>query len=475
MAQPSVNVLHLGKTPTRTVLKLAWPTILEQIAFTVLQFTDTAMVGALGAAYSAAVGISSPFFWMVNGLIGAASTGFSIQVAQAVGAGDHPKAQRVLQHSFVVCLGIGGLACAACFGFSFFFPALMGAQPEVLPMARDYMMVLSLSTLFNAFEMSSSSSLRCMGNTRAPMAANLVAIVLNIGVNYLLIFPTHTVTLGGGSFTVWGAGMGVAGAAWGTTVSIGVAGILVFLPLISKNNPLRLVLDRQLLQFERPVLDAALRLGVPVALERGITSLGQIFFLRIVSSLGTVAVAAHHIAVSAEGLSYLPAFGFSVSATTLVGQAVGANLPQESKRFGNISARLGLLCMTATGVILFVFSDGLMSLFTPDAAVIALGGQVLRVVAFAQPMQAFSIIYSGALRGAGNSRWPFYISLVGVWGIRLVLGCLFVFVLHLGLAGAWLAMLIDLCFRGVASWRRFARGGWMPMEKGAAQAPPVDV
>lgn len=464
MSQPSVNVLTLGKTPTQTILKLAWPTILEQIAFTILQFADTAMVGALGAAYSAAVGISSPFFWMVNGIISATGIGFSVQVAQAIGAGEYSKAQRVMQHAVLAAAGMGILALFFCFGSSFLLPSLMGAEADILPLARSYMMVLSLSVFFNAFEVISSSLLRSMGNTRAPMAANLIAIFLNIILNYLLIYPTHLVTLGDSSFLVWGAGLGVAGAAWGTSLSIGVAGVLVLIPLLSRQNPLPLVLDRQLFTLERPILARALELGLPVALERAVSALGQVFFLRIVSTLGTVAVAAHHIAITAEGLSYLPSFGFSLSATTLVGQAVGAGLPEQSKRFGNISARLGLWCMSASGIVLFVFAAPLMALFTPDPGVIALGATVLRVVAFAQPMQAFAIIYSGALRGAGNARWPFYISLVGVWGIRLVLGSLFVFVLGWGLAGAWMAMVVDLCFRGLASWRRFERGGWLPAQ-----------
>ena len=462
MAESAGNVLHLGKTPLETILKLSWPTILEQVAFTALQFADTAMVGVLGAACTAAVGISTPITWLVNGIIAASGVGFSVQVAQNIGAGEYPRAQRVVQHAFSTAALLGGATALCCFLLSPALPHLMGAQPEVAPLAQQYLAVLSLSIFFNSFEVAVSSVLRCMGNTRTPMIANVVSIFLNLVVNFLLIFPARTVTLGGRSYFIWGAGMGVAGAAWGTTVSVAVAALLVFLALTSHQNPLRLELDRGLLRPDRTILSQAVRLGVPVALERVVTSLGQVLFMRIVATLGTVAVAAHHLAVQAESLSYMPAFGFSVAATTLVGQAVGARLPEDAKKFGHTAARVGLLCMTVTGLVLFLFSNQLISLFSRDPEVIALGGLILKIEAFAQPMQAWSIIYAGALRGAGDSRWPFYISLAGVWGIRLGLSVLFTFGFHWGLAGAWLTMVVDLCFRGVACWRRFSRSAMSP-------------
>ena len=459
MATQPVNVLELGKTPSATVLKLSWPTILEQIAFTVLNFSDTAMVGVLGAACTAAVGITAPVLWLVNGIIAAVSVGFSVQVAQDVGAGEMNRASSVIRQAFVFSLLSGALLTVVCLLLSPTLPALMGAEDEVLPLARQYFGVVCFSFFFNCLETVMAATLRCMGNTRTPMTANTIAIFLNILLNWLLIFPPLTLHLGEKAIVIPRANMGPAGAALGTVLSIAAATILILIPLVRGKGELKLNLSGKFF-FDLPVLGRAAFLGIPVALERITMSLGQAVFLRIVSTMGTTAVAAHHLAVQAESLSYLPSFGFSVAATTLVGQSVGASQPERGLNFGRIAANMGLICMSVTGVLLFVLSAPIISLFTRDAAVIALGGSLLRVVAFAQPGEAWAEIYTGALRGAGDSRWPFYINLVGVWGIRVLLAVIFVFGFGLGLQWVWVAMLADLTFRGIVCRRRFLRQSW---------------
>ena len=459
MAAQPMNVLELGKTPASTVLKLSWPTILEQIAFTVLNFADTAMVGVLGAACTAAVGITAPVLWLVNGIIAAVSVGFSVQVAQDVGAGDLDRASSVIRQAFVFSALSGGALTLICFLLTPVLPALMGAEDQVLPLAGQYFGVVCFSFFFNSLETVMAATLRCMGNTRTPMTANIIAIVLNIFLNWLFIFPPLTVQIGGNSFTIPRAGMGPAGAALGTVLSIGAATVLILLPLLRGKSGLKLSLGGKF-SFDGPVLVRAAFLGIPVALERITMSLGQVAYLRIVSTMGTTAVAAHHLAVQAESLSYLPSFGFSVAATTLVGQSVGASQPEKGLNFGRIAVHMGFACMSVTGVVLFVVAAPIISIFTRDAAVIALGASLLRVVAFAQPGEAWANIYTGALRGAGDSRWPFYINLVGVWGIRVLLAVIFVFGFGLGLQWVWVAMFADLTFRGIVCRRRFLRQNW---------------
>ena len=358
MAQSSSNVLHLGKTPTSTVLKLSWPAILEQIAFTILNFADTAMVGILGAACTAAVGIISPVLWLTNGLIAAVSVGLSVQVAHAVGAEDYDQGQKVIRQSMSAALLTGALLSLIALILPPVLPPLLGAAPAVAPLAQNYMWYISFSMLFNSVEVVFAAILRCMGNTRAPMTANLIAIFLNIVLNFLFIYPARTVVWQGQSVFIPGLGMGVAGAALGTVLSIAVAAALVLYTIASGRAGDGLVLRwegfRTLLQFDRAILRRAADLGIPVALERATMALGQVAYIRIVATMGTIAVASHHLAVQAESLSYLPAFGFSVAATTLVGQAVGARLKEEAKRFGDIAANMGLICMSITGVDRFL-------------------------------------------------------------------------------------------------------------------------
>ena len=464
MATSSSNVLYLGKTPVSTVLKLSWPAILEQIAFTVLSFADTAMVGVLGASCTAAVGIVSPVLWLTNGLIAAVSMGLSVQVAHAVGAEEYQQGQRVIRQSMGMALLTGLLLSAAALLLTPVLPTLLGAEPDVVPLAKSYLWVISFSMLFNSVEVVFASILRCMGNTRAPMVANLIAIFLNIILNFLFIYPSRTVEWQGHSLWIPGCGMGVAGAALGTVISIAVAGFLVVYTSAAGRAGDGLTFRWEgfgaLFRFDADVLQRAAQLGIPVALERAAIALGQVVYVRIVATMGTVAVAAHHLAVQAESLSYLPAFGFSIAATTLVGQAVGARLKDEAKRFGTIAANVGLISMTFTGILLFVFSAPLITLFTQDAAVIELGSRLLKIVAFAQPLQSYQLIYTGALRGAGDSRWPFYINLCGVWGIRVLCSLILVLGFGLGLEWVWGAMLLDLCFRGIVCWKRFANQRW---------------
>lgn len=454
MKENSANVLNLGKTPATTVLKLSWPSILEQIAFTVLNFADTAMVGVLGASFTAAVGISAPVLWLASGIIAAVSVGFSVQVAQYVGSGDMERASRAASQSLSVSLLCGLALSAVGLLLSPYLPALLGAEGDVATMASSYFAIMSISCLFNSLEINFSSILRCTGDTTSPLWANSTAIVLNIFLNWLFIFPERTITAFGRDFQVWGAGLGVSGAALGSAISIGAAALLLAVPMFAGKRGIK-IHRHDVLHFDREILRRAYALGMPVGLERVTLSLGQVVFIRMVSTMGTTAVAAHHLAIQAESLSYMPSFGFSVAATTLVGQSIGAEDRERALGFGRIASNMGAIGMGITGLLLFFLAEPIIGLFTRDLAVIALGGILLRIVAFAQPMEAYATIYAGALRGAGDSRWPFYINLVGVWGFRIGLSLLFVFAFGWGLPALWVAMLIDLTFRGIVCRKRF--------------------
>lgn len=454
MKHNSANVLNLGRTPSATVLKLSWPSILEQMAFTVLNFADTAMVGVLGAVFTAAVGITAPVLWLANGIIAAVSVGFSVQVAQLVGSGDLPRASKVASQSLSISLLAGVIIAAVGMLISPFLPIWLGAEGEVIPLASQYFIIMSLCCFFNSMQVNLSSILRCTGDTTSPLAANSTAIVLNVLLNWLFIFPARDISLFGQSFHIWGAGLGVAGAAWGSLLATAVATLMLVKPMLDGRRGIKLSMA-DTLHFDREILTRAKELGVPVGLERITLSLGQVVFIRMVSTMGTSAVAAHHLAIQAESLSYMPSFGFSMAATTLVGQSIGSADPARARRFGRIASNMGAVCMAATGLLLFAFAEPIIGLFTRDLAVIALGGILLRIVAFAQPMEAYATIYAGALRGAGDSKWPFYINLVGVWGFRIGLSVIFVFAFGWGLPALWVAMLCDLTFRGIVCRKRF--------------------
>ena len=208
---------------------------------------------------------------------------------------------------------------------------------------------------------------------------------------------------------------------------------------------------------DREIIHRALELGVPTALEHATVSAGQIVVTRINATLGTVALAADHVAVTAEGLSYMPADGISYAATALVGQSYGAQEFEDAHRFGKLSGLTGLAFSTVMGIMLFIFATPLANIFSSDPAVIELAAQMLRIVAIAEPLFGVAIVMSGALRGLGDTRFPLVISLIGMWGVRCVLAPTLVFGFKIGLAGSWIAMVCDLCVRGLLCALRFKR------------------
>ena len=184
-------------------------------------------------------------------------------------------------------------------------------------------------------------------------------------------------------------------------------------------------------------------------------------FARMVSSVGVAAFAAHNQSIQVESLGYMPAYGFSVAATTLVGQSLGAGKPAEAKKYGGRALILCLLLLSVIGVIMFIFAPFLISLLTPDAEVRRIGTMLIRICAFEQPFNALSIVGSGALRGVGDTKVPFLYALISMWGVRIVLAYLLGTVLGFGVAGFWWAMVADLGVRSILLVHRFRQGGWV--------------
>ena len=295
-----------------------------------------------------------------------------------------------------------------------------------------------------------------MGDTKTPLILNTAANLLNVVLNFFLIFPTRPTELFGMSFTVPGAGWGVAGAAIATTISTAITGLGISYTALFRKPDCRISLHDSF-KPDREIIHRALELGVPTALEHATVSAGQIVVTRINATLGTVALAADHVAVTAEGLSYMPADGISYAATALVGQSYGAQEFEDAHRFGKLSGLTGLAFSTVMGVMLFIFATPLASIFSSDPAVIELAAQMLRIVAIAEPLFGVAIVMSGALRGLGDTRFPLVISLIGMWGVRCVLAPTLVFGFKMGLAGSWIAMVCDLCVRGLLCALRFKR------------------
>jgi putative MATE family efflux protein len=309
--------------------------------------------------------------------------------------------------------------------------------------------------IFRAFSVILGSVMRGAGDTRSPMTANILMNLTNIVLNFFLIYDTRPVHPGGLALTIPGAGLGVVGAAIGTAVSYCVGGIFMIVVywrnriLSPKGYPLH---------FDRSLAAKCLRIGTPVAMERVSACLGQVVFTSLVTRLGTLALATHSIAITAEQAFYIPGYGMQAAASTMAGNALGKQDEKEFRQVTKTIAAIAVALMTVTGALLFAFPGQMMSLFTEDAQVIAGGITVLRIVAVSEPMFAALIIFEGVFNGIGDTRAPFVFSIISMWGVRIAGTCLCVIFLHAGLELVWVCMVGDNVTRCLLLGHRFVRG-----------------
>ena len=446
----------------QVVLALSLPSILQQMVVTAMEYIDAAMVGHIGAEATAAIGIVSSSTWLLHGVLVGLYTAFSIQIAQYLGADRQEDARGVLRQSMLFNLILGLGAAAFGIGISRFLPGWLGADPSLQANASAYFAIWSAALPFTMAMGMYTAQLRATGDALTPGLISVLVCVLDVVFNLFLINPSRTLVLFGRTVTVWGAGLGVPGAALGTALSDVVGGLLALAILLLRDGPLCIRRPGSW-KITRSCLMNLWRVGAPLAAERAALSSAQVVLVRIVSGLGTVAIAANSLGVSAEGLCYMAGYGIQDASIALIGQAVGANRRDMSKRFAWLCTLMGMGIMALSGAGLWLFAPALMGIFTADAAVIALGARVLRIEAFAEPMFGASIVASGAMQGAGDSTACFVLNLVSMWGIRLTLASLLA--PRFGLVGVWGAMCCELCIRGLLFLVRLARGKWL--EKGA--------
>ena len=446
----------------QVVLALSLPSILQQMVVTAMEYIDAAMVGHIGAEATAAIGIVSSSTWLLHGVLVGLYTAFSIQIAQYLGADRQEDARGVLRQSMLFNLILGLGAAAFGIGISRFLPGWLGADTSLQANASAYFAIWSAALPFTMAMGMYTAQLRATGDALTPGLISVLVCVLDIVFNFFLINPSRTLVLFGRTVTVWGAGLGVPGAALGTALSDVVGGLLALAILLLRDGPLCIRRPGSW-KITRSCLMNLWRVGAPLAAERAALSSAQVVLVRIVSGLGTVAIAANSLGVSAEGLCYMAGYGIQDAAIALIGQAVGANRRDMAKRFAWLCTLMGMGIMALSGAGLWLFAPALMGIFTADAAVIALGARVLRIEAFAEPMFGASIVASGAMQGAGDSTACFVLNLVSMWGIRLTLASLLA--PRFGLVGVWGAMCCELCIRGLLFLVRLARGKWL--EKGA--------
>lgn len=442
--------------------RLSWPAIMAQLSSILMQYIDAAMVGRLGAVDSAAVGLVSTSLWLFWGVCSAATVGFSVQVAHAMGAAEYGRGRDIMRQGILASFLFGTLIAVIGISISRFLPHWLGGQDEICRPASQYFLVFVSALPLLSLNYIGCGVLRAAGNMKVPGGLNVMMCVLDVAFNFLLIFPTRQLTLAGVSFTMPGAGLGVLGAALGTVAAEVVTAASVMWYLLTRQEHLALTRVKGKLgrfRFSRTVSLKAVKVAAPLTLEHAVICGAQIMITVIVAPLGAVAIAANAFAVTAEALCYMPGYGIGDAATTLVGQSYGAGRRDLARQFGCITTLSGMVIMSVMGILLWQFAPSVMSLMSPVRGIIDLGAEVLRIEAWAEPMFAASIVAYGVMVGVGDTIVPACMNFGSIWLVRVPLAALLA--PSMGLQGVWTAMCIELCFRGAIFLWRLASGAWL--------------
>lgn len=440
------------------IFALAWPTMLEELMHTAVQYIDTAMVGSLGTQATAAVGATTTVNWLIGSTISAVGVGFLSFVSRSCGAGDYERAKKASSQAVLAVLFCGILFTVLTLGLSGRIPVWMQVDPSIQALASTYFFVLYSPMLARTAIIIFGTLLRSVGDTKTPMRVGLLVNAANVVLNFLLIYPVRQI----GSVTIWGAGLGVIGAAVGSAVSILLGGIVITItlwkhPVISPKG--------QSLRVDWVILKPCLKVALPNGLQRFGTSLGYVAFAAMINSLGDISTAAHTIANTVESAFYIPGYGMMTAAATLAGNCLGAKNNRQLKELARMILFIEVALMILSGSRLFVFAPNMMMLFSKDPQVIFLGSTVLRMVAVSEPFYGVSIIIEGLMQGMGNTVLPFLFSISGMWAIRIVGTFICTQLLGLGLISAWGCMIGHNLALFAMFMVCYLTGKWNPMHK----------
>jgi MATE family multidrug resistance protein len=436
-------------TVRQQVLTLAWPAVIEQMLNMSVGLADTYIVGHLGAAPLAAVGLSVQALNILWALFSAIGVGSTALVARHIGAGDEETANRVAQQSILIALVVGLLGALVLWMGAPIFLDLLGAEPDVVALGTTYLRAVASTVFLLSVLFVSSAILRGSGDTRTPM---LVMLAVN-GVN---IVVAYSLTHGVGSLP----GLGVLGSGIGAATARALGGLIMIGLLIRGRGPVRI-------GFHVPRPDAeligrVLRIGLPTAGEQLLMRFGQVILASLIAGLGTLAYAAHQIALNAISIAYMPGFGFALAATTLVGQELGAERPDRAGRSAVEAVRMVTVVMSVMGLLATILAPQVMAIFINDPAVIAIGVPALRIAGLSMPFLGISFTLAGGLRGAGDTTSVLIILACSIWLVRVANSAWLSPLL--GLAGIWVAIGLDFAIRAGVLALRFRSGKWKLIE-----------
>lgn len=429
----------------KNIFQITLPAVFDLLAQTLIMALDMKMVSSLGPSAISSVGVGTAGMYALIPALIAVATGTTALLSRAYGADNKVDGKKAFAQSFFIAVPLGIILTLIFLVFSEQIINLVGNAKDMnLGDAILYQNMTVIGFPFLGVSIATFYAFRAMGENKIPMIGNTLALVLKIILNFLLVYLFK-----------WG----IFGAALSTTLTRLFSAIFsIYLVFWSKKNWISLELKD--LKFDYFTSKRILKVGIPAAVEQLGLRIGMLIFEMMVISLGNLSYAAHKIALTAESISFNLGFAFSFAASALVGQELGKGSSQKALKNGYICTIIAMIVMSTFGLLFFIIPQFLVSLFTKDKDVIELATMALKIVSICQPFSGASMVLAGALRGAGDTKSVLLITYLGIFLIRIPITYLFLDVLNLGLAGAWIVMTIDLAIRSSIAFYIFRRGKW---------------
>jgi putative MATE family efflux protein len=434
-----------------SVLRLAWPVVVQQVSFSMVQLVDTALVGHLGEDALAGVRLAGQLIWFSQAGVIAVGVGSTAIVARTVGAGEPGRASRVLPTSFALALAWGLTMGLGMWFLGGPWLGLMGTEPAAKEAGTDFLQAAAIGMPFMAILFAGNAAQQGAGDTRSPMAIGIFVNIVNVIAAYTLINGVGPAP----QLNVTGSGLAMSISS--------VFGCFAVLGILWSGTRILHWSPAHALNMDRHLASRVLNVGVPAGFEQLQFNIAFMIYTAVIVSLGTTALAAHGVTLAIQSLTFNVGFALSIATSALVGQSLGAGRPDLAERSAYLTMRYSLIFMCCLALVMIAFGAQITSLFVggEDAdKVIDIGRDLLFIFAFAMPGLAISLSLGGGLRGAGDTRAVLYIMAGTTWIVRLVPAYLLAITLGLGVPGAWLAAILDINTRAALMYLRFRRGKW---------------
>ena len=446
----------------REVLAIALPAMGENALQMVLGLVDTAFLGYLNWQAMAAAGLANQVFFIFQAFLVAIATGSSVLVANAVGAKNQNAIRSATWNAIYLALILGlVITCFSLISSGLVFLGGAGASAEVRGMAASYLQINLLGGVVLSLMFVLSALLRGSGDTRSPLYTSILANSLNALLDYILIFGKMGMPK-----------MGIEGAALATVISRAVG--LVILGVILFRSPRFQLRVKENRRFSSKRTKEILRVGLPTSMENFFFSLGMLVFANILLIAGDQAYAAHRVGINIESISFMPGFGVSVALTALAGQYNGRDDLRMVRGIVKQGWIIACAFMVCAGIFISLFPEFLIRIFTADKDIIDMAAVPVRIIGLVQFFLATDSAITGSLRGVGETKLPFFISLTAVWGLRLPIGFILVKFFNLGLLGAWIGMMTDFITRSILKLTVYASGRWIKTAEKTRRAVGIE-